>query len=343
MRGNALASRSRWRRFFFAAVIILVVAGCVGAAGFWYLGPVRAPQDETFVEIEHGLSGRAIADLLARQGLVRSPWAFLAVRLLHPRAKLQAGEYRFGAEQTPLEIFDKIRRGQVYFVVVTVPEGSNRFDIAAILENTTTIKADDFLAASSDAESIRDLDAQAPSLEGYLFPSSYEVTHSTTAKQLCHMMTNEFRKEWRTLAPATLPANDVHRVVALASLVEKETGAAAERPLVAGVFTNRLRLNMPLQCDPTTVYAALLESRYRGVIHKSDLASTNPYNTYTHNGLPPGPIANPGAPSLLAALHPSAESYLYFVARADGSGGHHFSSTLTEHEKAVANFRKASH
>ncbi len=341
MRGNSLARRSRLRRVL-VSVFLLLVAGGLSAAGVWYLGPVRAPHDETFVEIEHGTSSRAIADLLADEGLVRSKWAFLAVRFLHPRAKLQAGEYRFGGEQTPFEIFDKISRGQVYFVVVTIPEGSNRFDIAAILEGATTIKPADFLTASSEAESIRDLDPKAPSLEGYLFPSSYEVTHTTTAKQLCRLMTNEFRKQWRALAPTALPGAEVHRIVTLASLVEKETGLASERPLVAGVFSNRLRLNMPLQCDPTTVYAALLESRYNGVIHKSDLASTNPYNTYTHSGLPPGPIANPGAPSLKAALEPSTESYLYFVARGDGSGGHHFSATLTEHEKAVADFRKAA-
>jgi peptidoglycan lytic transglycosylase G len=337
-----MASRSRVRRGF-AVLFVLVILVGLAVAGLWYLGPFRAPQEETFVEIEHGMSSRAIADLLAHEGLVRTSWAFLAVRFLHGRAKLQAGEYRFGAEQTTFEIFDKISRGQVYFEVVTVPEGSNRFDIAAILEKVGTVKPGDFLAASSDVATIRDLDPKAPSLEGYLFPSSYEVTHTTTAKQLCRMMTNEFRKQWRALAPASLTGKEVHRVVTLASLVEKETGLASERPLVAGVFSNRLHLNMPLQCDPTTVYAALLESRYNGVIHKSDLASTNPYNTYAHSGLPPGPIANPGAQSLKAALQPSAESYLYFVARADGSGGHHFSASLTEHEKAVADFRKALH
>jgi UPF0755 protein len=156
------------------------------------------------------------------------------------------------------------------------------------------------------------------------------------------MMTKEFRKEWHKLAPTELPEGGVHQVVTLASLVEKETGLVNERPMVASVFTNRLRLNMPLQCDPTTVYAALLENRYNGVIHKSDLASANPYNTYAHAGLPPGPIANPGAPSLKAVLDPAADAYLYFVAKADGSGGHHFSSTLAEHEKAVAEFRHAS-
>jgi UPF0755 protein len=332
---------ARFLHSLFTFVLLLGLLGAAGVGGFWYLGPYRAAQEETFVQIDHGMSTSAIADTLASNGLVRSNWAFLAARLLHYRAKLQAGEYRFGAEQTPFEIFDKIRKGQVYFDVVTVPEGSNMFDIAAILEKTTSIKAADFLEAAKDVASIRDLDPRAPSLEGYLFPSSYEVTHSTTAPRLCRMMTNEFRKEWRALGPGTLPPGELHRIVTLASLVEKETGLPAERPLVASVFSNRLGLNMPLQCDPTTVYAALLENRYNGVIHKSDLASENPYNTYAHAGLPPGPIANPGALSLKAALHPAAANYLYFVARADGSGGHHFTATLAEHEKAVADFRKA--
>ncbi len=337
-----MVSRPRTRRFF-GVVLTLLVLGGLGVAGFWYLGPVRAPQEETFVQIDRGMSSPAIADMLAQQGLVRSNWAFLAVRALQPRARLQAGEYRFGAEQTPFEIFDKIRRGQIFFEVVTIPEGSNMFDIAAILEKSTSIKAADFLKAAADPEAIRDLDPSAPSLEGYLFPSTYQVTHSTSAQQLCRMMISEFHKEWRVLTPSALPAPEIHRVVTLASLVEKETGLSSERPIVASVFTNRLRLNMPLQCDPTTMYAALLENRYNGVIHKSDLVSTNPYNTYAHAGLPPGPIANPGVQSLKAALNPAPGDYLYFVARADGSGGHHFTSTLAEHEKAVADFRRASH
>jgi UPF0755 protein len=148
------------------------------------------------------------------------------------------------------------------------------------------------------------------------------------------MMTAEFHKHWRVLA-----GTDVHRTTTLASLVEKETGLAAERPLVASVFENRLTRNMPLQCDPSTVYAALLENRYRGTIYKSDLASHNLYNTYAHAGLPPGPIANPGVAALTAALHPAATEYLYFVARPDAPGGHHFSATFAEHEKAVAALR----
>jgi len=151
------------------------------------------------------------------------------------------------------------------------------------------------------------------------------------------MMTEEFHKRWRAL-PGSAGA-DMQRTVTMASLIEKETGTTSERALVASVFENRLRLNMPLQCDPTTVYAALLENRYRGAIHKSDLASTNPYNTYAHAGLPPGPIANPGLQSLEAALHPASSDYLYFVANPRAPGSHHFSATLAEHEKAVAALR----
>ena len=165
-----------------------------------------------------------------------------------------------------------------------------------------------------------------PTLEGYLFPDTYRVARHTTAAQLCRQMTERFRKAWRQLGH---PQADVHASVTLASLVEKEAKLPEERPLIASVFLNRLRIGMPLQCDPTTVYAAIIEQRYRGAIYHSDLDSKQVYNTYQHAGLPPGPIANPGLASLRAALDPAATDYLYFVARADGSGGHQFSKELT--------------
>ena len=324
-------------------VTILIVAlfAALGAAiaGYWYLGPYRGFGAETFVDIEHGMSSKQIAHVLAQHRVVRSRWAFLAMRALHPGATLQAGEYRFGSAETPRQVFEKIRRGEVFYEDFTVPEGSNIFDIAGMLEQSGIVDADEFLKAAADPQIIRDLDPVTPDLEGYLFPSTYRVTHRTTAAQLCQMMNAEFRKQWTVLAGQKRLA-DIHKIVTLASLIEKETAVPQERSLVAAVLTNRLRLSMPLQCDPTTVYAALLENRYRGVIHKSDLASVNPYNTYAHAGLPPGPITNPGLSSLTAALHPADTDYLYFVAKADGSGSHHFSSTLSEHEKAVLAYRK---
>jgi UPF0755 protein len=318
------------------ALLILILLAAAGVVAYRWFGAYRGFREPVFVDIGRGMSSRDIAAELARQGVVRADWTFLTVRALRPRAKLQAGEYRFSEPQTPWQVFEKIRRGEIFYQDFTVPEGSNIFDIAALAESVGGMKEDDFLRAASDPAAIRDLDPAAPSLEGYLFPSTYRITHHTSAKQLCRMMTAEFRKHWRALQGA-----DVHRTTTLASLVEKETGLAAERPLIASVFENRLARDIPLQCDPSTVYAALVENRYRGTIYKSDLTSRNLYNTYTHIGLPPGPIANPGVESLTAALHPAATAYLYFVARPDAPGSHHFSATLAEHEKAVAAFRGA--
>lgn len=213
------------------------------------------------------------------------------------------------------------------------------FDIAALLDGLDMVKGDTFLKVAEKPDMIRDLDPVTPNLEGYLFPSTYRMTRSTTAAQLCRAMTGEFRKKWASIG-GLAQRTETHKLVTLASLVEKESAIPQERPIVASVFLNRLRINMPLQCDPSTVYAALIENKYRGVIHRSDLASVNPYNTYAHAGLPPGPIANPGIQSLQAALHPATTDYIYFVAKPDGSGTHHFSATLSEHDKAVSAYRQ---
>ncbi len=323
------------------SIFFLAVLLASAAAAYWLLQPYRGFTSEAFVEVEHGMSSRSIARRLAQKGVVRSEWSFLLVRLLHPSATLQAGEYRFAKAAAPWTVFDVIRRGQIFYEEFTVPEGSNIFDIAGMLRSGDTVRAEDFLHSAANPSSIRDLDPLAPSLEGYLFPSTYRVTHRSTADQLCRMMTTEFRKRWAALTTGLPARQNIHRLVTLASLVEKETAVPAERPLVAAVFFNRLDRGTPLQCDPTTVYAALLENRYSGAIHKSDLANANPYNTYAHAGLPPGPIANPGAASLQAVLNPAHSPYLYFVAKADGSGSHHFSTTLEEHEKAVESYRRA--
>jgi UPF0755 protein len=275
---------------------------------------------------------------LAQEGVIRSPYALLAVRAFRPGLKLQAGEYQFSGTLTAWDVFEKIHLGQVFYEEITVPEGSSMFDIAALLGKTDTVSPADFLAAARDPALIKDLDSAAPSLEGYLFPSTYRLTHKTTAREFCRAMTAEFRRQWNAIETGN---HDVHHIVTLASMVEKESAIPSERPLIAAVFQGRLKLNMPLQCDPTTVYAALLENRYRGTIYKSDLASKNAYNTYAHPGLPPGPIANPGVPALQAALKPAQSSALYFVAKGDGSGSHHFSATIAEHQLAVRNYRKS--
>jgi peptidoglycan lytic transglycosylase G len=328
-----MTRRMRRRAGVLLAVALLALAGAALAS---LELPYRGFAGETFVRFDRGSGTVAMARALEQAGVVRYAWQFWLARALNSRVKLSAGEYRFSEPANVFDIFGRIARGDVYYLEVSIPEGSNMFDIARLAEAAGVMSAQDFLNAAEDPGSIRDLDPNAPTLEGYLFPATYRLSHSTTAAAFCAMMTGQFRHYWKMLR-AGQPA-DPHRVVTLASMVEKETALPEERPLVAGVFANRLKLGMKLDCDPTTIYAALLDNRYRGVIHRSDLNSHNPYNTYQSPGLPPGPIANPGAEALAAALHPAETEYLYFVAKPSG-GGHQFSKTLAAHDKAVRDYR----
>jgi UPF0755 protein len=321
-------------------VILIFVAGAAVLLSLY--APYRGFGDEVMLDFDKGTSTRAMANELAARGVIRTRYQFLLIRALRPGAKLQAGEYQFKRDDSPWGVFDRIARGDVFYYELTVPEGSNIFDIANALDALGVIGSQPFLKAARDTSLIRDLAPRAQTLEGFLFPSTYRVTRRTTAEQLCKRMTDQFRKEWQQLTAGRGAPPDVEKVVTLASLVEKETGIPSERPMVAAVFRNRLEKNMPLQCDPTTIYAAMLEDRYRGTIFKSDLASRNAYNTYQHTGLPPGPITNPGVASLKAALQPADANFLYFVARGDGSGAHNFASDYSEHERNVAAYRHAN-
>ncbi len=326
------------------AILLMLVFIAAAATLLSLEAPYRGFSGATYVSFERGTGSIAMARALAQSGVIRGAWQFWLARALSPTAKLAAGEYRFDRPASVFEVFRRIVHGDIYFVEVSVPEGSNMFDIARVAQASGVMSAADFLKAAQDPslihDLIHDLDPNAPSLEGYLFPATYRLSHSTTAPEFCKMMTTEFRREWRKL-PETKPAADPHRLVTLASLVEKETALPEERPLIAGVFTNRLKVNMRLECDPTTIYAALLDERYRGAIYRSDLHSHNPYNTYQNPGLPPGPIANPGTAALAAALHPTETGYLYFVAKPTG-GGHQFSATFADHDKAVREYRNAT-
>jgi UPF0755 protein len=301
------------------------------------LAPYQGFSGEIFVDVPRGTSTDGIARLLADAGVVRTRYDFLLARLAERGRVLQAGEYRFNHAASAVEVFDRIARGDIFAFELVVPEGKNMFDIAAIAEQLGLFPAAKFLEAARNPAMIRDLDPQAPTLEGYLFPNTYKLSRHTTPDRLCHIMTGKFRDVWKGLKTSA----DVHRTVTLASLVEKEGKHADERPLIAAVFDNRLRIGMKLDCDPTTIYAALLARRYTGVIHRSDLDSEDPYNTYRHPGLPPGPIANPGQASLEAALHPADSAAIYFVLRPDGSGAHQFSTNIADHEKATASYRRS--
>ena len=316
--------------------LLLLLLLALGAGAYLLLAPTGRHR-EAFVEIAPGTRSQEMGRQLEERGIVRSRYAFEVARLLK-RGTLKAGEYRFDHPANVFEVYDRLRRGDVYYRVVTVPEGYNLFDIATAVEAAQLATHDDFLAAArKNTALIADLDPKAESLEGYLYPDTYRFQRSDTAPTMLRAMVKRFRQEAARIGLA----GDVHQTVTLASVVEKETPVAADRPLVASVMENRLRQNMPLMTDPTVIYAAMLENRYRGTIYQSDLQRDSAYNTYRHAGLPPGPICSPGAASLAAALHPAATDYLYFVADPAAGGHSRFAKTLEEHQRNVAAYRLA--
>lgn len=296
------------------------------------------PSSQVFVEIPPGTPTTRIAALLEQSGIIRSRFAFDALHKFEG-GTLKAGEYRFDHPAKLDEVYKRLVRGDVYTISVTIPEGSNLFDIAQRLQDAGLGPESAFLAAArANVSLVADLDPQAPSLEGYLFPDTYRFSRHATPAEIQKIMVSRFRQVTQKIGLR----GGYHRVVTLASLVERETPIPAERPLVASVFVNRLAKNMPLMTDPSVIYAAMLKGDYQGTIYESDLQSDSLYNTYKHSGLPPGPICSPGVASLKAAMHPAQTDYLYFVAAsADPSGRSRFSATLAQHAQDVAAYRRS--
>lgn len=327
---------SGWGRTL-AAVMILLLLAAGAAAAFVALAPF-GPQKETFVEILPGSSTIRIGRQLQEAGVVRSQYAFDAMRWVQ-HGTLKAGDYRFDHPEPVNQVYDQIRRGDVYTIAVTVPEGSSMFDIATRLEQAGFGPAKQFLnVARQEAGLVADLDPQAKSLEGYLFPDTYRIGPKEDLPQIAAMMVKRFRQAATRIGLT----QDFHSVVTLASLVERETAIDGERPMVASVFANRLEKQMPLDTDPAVIYGLQVQGQWRGAIYASDLTRDTPYNTYLHAGLPPGPIANPGIKALHAAMNPAQTDYLYFVAAGDNPQGKSvFASTIEEHNKNVAAYRDA--
>jgi UPF0755 protein len=322
------------------ALLKLVVA-VVLAFAIWFgwaaLLPVQ-PSQTTFVLLRPGWSTRHIVRNLQQQGVIRSAAAFLMIQYAKGLPTLKAGEYKFDQPANALEVWRRLVQGDVYARTVVVPEGFNLYDIAAVVEQAGLGPASDFItAAKSDTFLLRDVDPDAKTLEGYLFPDTYQFTRIDTAHDIVAAMVRRFKREAQTIG--LLGNLDTHRIVTMASIVEKETADPKERPMVAGVYYNRLRNNMALAADPSVIYAALLAGRYRGTIYQSDLQYDSPYNTYRYPGLPPGPIANPGLASLEAAMHPARVDFLYFVS--DNNGHHRFARSMEEHARNVAAYRRS--
>jgi UPF0755 protein len=323
-----------------AAAILLgiTLVAALGAAAAWLVLTPYGPETETFVSVAPGSSVMRIGRQLEAAGVVRSRVAFDLVRWFR-HGTLQAGTYRFDHPAPATEVYGRIAQGDVFTKALTVPEGANIFDIAARVEQTGLGTRQDFLNAVVNQTSlVADVDPGAKSLEGYLFPDTYRFPPTVTAAQIVAAMVRRFR-----VAAGQLGLKEkVHRVVTIASLIERETAVDSERPLVASVFENRLAKNMPLKTDPSVIYGLELAGQWRGTIHESDLTRNTPYNTYLHTGLPPGPVANPGIASLRAAMDPPKTNYLYFVAAGTDAQGHSlFAETLDEHNRNVADYRKA--
>lgn len=316
---------------------VLIVLAAVAALALYYIRMDRThgPPQPVYVEIQRGTTAWRIGEQLTEAGLIRHPLQYVVARAIE-RGGAQAGEYEFRAPMTAAAITRKLARGDIYRVELRIPEGSDLFDLAELVEQAGFATREEFLRAARSKELIAELAPGAPSLEGYLFPSTYRFPRKTGPAQICRTLTRQFRKVWNELNGS----GDPHELLTVASLVEKEAKLPQERPRISGVFHNRLKKGMKLECDPTVIYAALLDGRWRGTIYKSDLASENPYNTYRHAGLPPGPIANPGRAAIEAALRPAQTDALFFVAAPGGTGAHIFSKDLASHEKAVVEYRR---
>jgi len=316
-------------------VLLLLVLLAVGAGAFLLYTPVTPP-GETFVDLPVGTGSEAMAVKLEAAHVLRSRYAFLLLRIVKG-GTLKAGEYRFVDAASAETVYSRIARGDVATVDVVIPPGFNLFDIANAIEKAGLAPKDDFLqAAHTNLDLIRTWAPAATSLEGYLYPDTYKFSHHSTPRSMQEAMVHRFRKE--LLALDIADTQEIGQKVILASLVEKEVHFDNERTEAAGVFINRLNRNMPLQTDPTVIYAAMLANRWTGAIHRSDLDFDSPYNTYKHGGLPPGPICSPGAAALKAALHPAATDSLYFVA--DNTGHTNFATSLSEHNANVAAYRQ---
>lgn len=334
--------------------LVVLGAGTLFAGQAWLKSAVKQPHAHTaakkIITFKPGTGSSEIIAMLQREGVLASALPTkLWLRFFAGNQKFKAGDYEFASPITPLEIINKLVKGDVATRSFTIPEGYNQWDIARILGSLQGLKQpsltnpDQAQALLKNTSLIADLDPAARDLEGYLFPDTYEFTTTTTREQLVETMVKRFRKVYTPELQQRAAALgwNARRVVTFASLIEKEAKVDAERELISSVYHNRLKLGERLACDPTVIYAALLEGKYRGKIYRSDLDRPSPYNTYMFPGMPPGPIASPGKRSLVAALNPVQSDYLYFVVDVTkNDGSHKFSVSSADHDRAVQLLRQ---
>ena len=328
------------------ALLLLLLVG--GAAGVYRVRealerPSRRFEGPVEVEIPRGTSVQEVLERLEARGVIEDALLGRLHLLLVERPVLQAGTYRFEEAPTIPEALEKIASGDVLLIELTVREGLTLEETARSLVDQGFGELGTFLEVMRNPAPIRDLDPEAETLEGYLFPESYRFPTEVGEEEIVHRMVETFRSRWaKEIRPSSFPASEilstVRDVVTLASIVEKEARIPEERPVIAGVYANRLRRGIGLYADPTVIYALKRRGEWDGNLQKDDLEMENPYNTYRHPGLPPGPICSPGSGSLEAAAAPADVPYLYFVSRNDGS--HVFASTYREHRRNVRRWQQ---
>jgi UPF0755 protein len=327
------------RRFAIVLTGLLVFVLCTFAAlyfGYFLVSPAGIDRAEESFVVKKGSGLRTVAAQLEERGLIKGKYLFMLWAYLRGGARdIKAGEYSFNRSMAPVKIFQMLTSGSVKTYSFTIPEGLTAEQIAVLLEKRNFLNKMDFISLVYDKGLVSSYQVYGASLEGYLFPDTYVITRDMGPRDVIDLMVNRFWEIFNPLVRGrklTMPVKDI---VTLASIVEKETGLAEERPVIASVFLNRLRLKMRLESDPTVIYGI---EDFGGNLTRKDLRSPNPYNTYMNRGLPPGPIANPGREALEAVIDPAETNYLYFVSKNDGS--HHFSSTLKEHNRAVYQYQK---
>ncbi|MBW1996556.1 MAG: endolytic transglycosylase MltG [Deltaproteobacteria bacterium] len=317
-------------------VFLLAIFLSLGV-GLFMISPAEKGGKDQVIVVEEGQTLREVANELEEKYIISSKTLFLLwAKIMGYGRRIKSGEYVLNSAMPPVRIFEKLTKGMILTHPVTIPEGFTRAQIARLLATKGLVDERKFLSLTSDPSLLEDFGISGPSLEGYLYPDTYHFGKGISGLSIIETMVKRF---WQMVGPLKKRVEErgmtLSEVITLASIVEKETGLGEERPIIASVFLNRLKKGMRLESDPTVIYGI---ENFSGNLTRKDLARRTPYNTYVIRGLPPGPIANPGLESIMAVLYPAETDYLYFVSRNDGS--HHFSKTLTEHNKAVRLYQK---
>jgi UPF0755 protein len=332
--------------FIFAIIAVLLAVG-LAAAGLWLRSELKTPyyessEPETFINIPQHATTSRVAEMLVDSGILKHKLPFiLYLRFTKKGHSIQAGEYKFSGTSTPVRVAQRLVKGDIYFKSITIPEGLTAQETIELLARNSLGDIEEMEQLLLNTALIADLDPDSANLEGYLFPETYHFSRNADSETIIKTLVNQFRTRFTGMSAhyPLRPGWNAARIVTLASMIEKEVRKAEEGPLVASVYINRLDKRIPLACDATIIYAMKMAGIYEGKLSRADLVMKSPYNSYLHQDLPPGPIANPGENSLRAALNPATTDFYYYVSRNDGT--HQFSKNFRQHQKAVDRFQKS--